>query len=84
MTVHEAHEAVKRADTVVAEAKTARSEAFAKLEAALAAIGWTRLVGAFTPDVTPLYKSALYPTATLDLQQLLEVLERQESVRANA
>jgi hypothetical protein len=84
MTVHEAHEAVKRADAVVAEAKTARSEAFAKLEAALAAIGWRRFGGAFTQDATPLYVSLLYPNASLDLQQLLEVLEQQESVRTSA
>ena len=45
--VANAHKAILAAEAKIAEAQRARDEAYAELDAALAARGWRRLMGAF-------------------------------------
>jgi hypothetical protein len=82
MKVTDAHRALLEADAAVAAARAARSEAADAVDRALAEVGWSRLVGAFAPGATALYTSPLYPGATLDLPELLRVLERQKRMAA--
>lgn len=72
-----AREALNRAEEALAAAEGERDGARDRLDAALAERGWTRLVGAFTPDATPLYTSVLYPDAALRVDQVLTVLGQQ-------
>ena len=82
MTVEAAHRALTTAEQRIREAEQARDEARDRLDAALEAAGWSRLIGAFTPDATPLYTNLLYPDAALRRDQVLAVLARQERTAA--
>jgi hypothetical protein len=79
MTVTEAHRALVNAKANVAEAEAAERDARYRLDDALAGVGWRRLTGAFTQDVTPLYTSALYPDACLTVEQVVEHLEQRRA-----
>ena len=81
-TVRRAHRALIDAEAKLTEAEAARDMARAMLDAALAAVGWTRLVGAFSPDAVAIYTHTLYPGANLHLGDVLEVLEQQAKATA--
>jgi hypothetical protein len=72
--------AVARAEEKLAEATTALDEAADALDRALAAEGWHRLSGAFTPG-TRLYTSAINPAASVDRAQLVAEFERLAAAR---
>jgi hypothetical protein len=82
MTPAEAHAALRRAQQKIAEAEAAERDARYRLDDALANVGWRRLMGAFTPDATPLYKSAVFPDACLTAEQVVEHLEHQRRAAA--
>lgn len=68
--------AVDRARGRRDEAEQELAVALDVLDRALADVGWTRVLGAFSPDAVPLYKSVLYPDALLTIDQLFAHLDQ--------
>jgi hypothetical protein len=77
--IEKAHLAVEAAENALADAQHALEDAKASRDAALAEVGWRRLIGGFNPNATPLYTSDVPPCPPDLLLTLEEVLafERQ-------
>jgi hypothetical protein len=82
MTIQKALERVDAAKQHPAQAEHNLEDARAALDGLLAERGWTRLVGGFNRDATPLYTNPLYPGATLSQTQVLEVIAQQRKPAA--
>lgn len=82
MTVLEARAHLDQAERALAEAQGARDRAAHALDQALAHVGWHRLAMIGTPEQTPLYRNVAYPNASLDLGEVVALIEQQRRVLA--
>ena len=72
--VRKAQDALEDAESKIRVAEQEREDARERLDAAFAAIGWTRVGGAFAPGVR-LYSNPGFPDSTLDAPAVLAHVE---------
>jgi hypothetical protein len=72
-----ARRALEAAEAKILDATQARDEARTELDFALADSGWYRLVGAFSPKATPLYRRGVSDDDVRPLPAVIDLLERE-------